>query len=73
MEKLKSCDSLPPPVCQLPLPLPELEPRPPCLPNPLVTLRPEQVWANLPLAARISVQTTLLRVIQEVLHDYYRS
>jgi hypothetical protein len=61
----------PPPPCprQLPLPLPPAAgPDPPALAD-AATLRPLQVWATLPEAARRQVRQALRRVFLEVLHD----
>jgi hypothetical protein len=61
------------PIRQLPLPFPDVEPMPPPLPTQVVCLSPQHIWATLPLATRMGVRTTLLRVFQEVLNDRYRS
>ncbi len=56
---------------QLPLPLlePELKPILPPLPPDLPSLPPEQVWQRLPLPMQLQVRSTILYLIQEVLHD----
>lgn len=63
----------PPTIRQLPLPFPVAERTGPPLPTPLLTLTPQQVWANLPRAARTQVRNTALRIIQEVCNESGRA
>jgi hypothetical protein len=63
----------PPTIRQLPLPFPVAELTGPAKPSPLLTLTPQQVWANLPRATRTQVRNTALHIIQEVLNESRRA
>lgn len=63
----------PPTIRQLPLPFPVAELTGSPLPTSLLTLPPQQVWANLPGPARTQVRNTALRIIQEVLNESGRA
>ena len=54
---------------QLTLPWPELEPPRPQLPSDGPILPPQQVWPSLTPTLQAQVRTTILRLIQEVLHE----
>ena len=62
-----------PTIRQLPLPFPVAELRGPPRSSPLLPLTPQQVWSNLPRAARTQVRNTALRIIQEVLNESGRA
>ncbi len=50
----------------LPLPLPPDDPRPA---PPHAVLTPPQLWTSLPLRLQTDCRTTIVRILQEVLHD----
>ena len=59
----------PPPLRQLPLPLPENGP-PPLLPLPvLCSLPPHRVWKTLSRAQQRHLRQTWLRVLREAVHE----
>jgi hypothetical protein len=62
----------PPPAQQLALPLefpPTVMPLPAFLLDPLPTVPLERVWTSLPAATQRLIRQTVLRVLQEVVHD----
>jgi hypothetical protein len=69
MNTSKAHPSAQPTIRQLPLPFPDTEPMSRHLPTQVVFLSPQQIWVTLPLATRMGVRATLLRVLQEVLDD----
>ncbi len=69
MNTSKAHRSALPTIRQLPLPFLDTEPMSRHLPTQVVFLSPQQIWVTLPLAARLGVRATLLRVLQEVLND----
>src|SRR5438477_11214713 len=58
---------------QLALPLgPPEPPNPRGLPGTLGAIRPQRVWASLPLTVRSQVRSTYRRICQELAHDAAR-